>query len=241
MKHKITLLTGLGAIALAWNAFAQEATPSPAIGATPATTLTSPSVAPAASPSPSADDLESRIKARTKGVHIKIDGDRKHHKDGDGDVNIDSKDFDDLGALAAIPIVGIIFGTLSIFGAPIFIVLVIMFFSYLKQRSLHRTVRTMVERGQEVPAALFAPPPVMKARSDMRRGVILIMVGIGLMFFFAAVNDWEGGAWTLGLIPFLIGAGYLTVWKLEGNRTGTNTATTTAIPNTSTDNPPRVP
>jgi len=36
------------------------------------------------------------------------------------------------------------------------------------------------------------------------------------MIFFGAVNDWEGGAWSLGLIPFLIGLGYLLVWKLEG-------------------------
>jgi hypothetical protein len=42
------------------------------------------------------------------------------------------------------------------------------------------------------------------------------MVGLGVMIFFGAVNDWEGGAWSLGLIPFLIGLGYLLVWKLEG-------------------------
>ncbi len=90
-----------------------------------------------------------------------------------------------------------------------------MFFSYLKSRSLHRTVREMVAKGQEVPASLFAPPPVMKARSDLRRGVVLLMVGLGLMIFFGAVNDWEGGVWSLGVIPFVIGLGYLLVWKLE--------------------------
>ena len=114
----------------------------------------------------------------------------------------------------AIPIILIVFVTL--FGAPVLIVAAIMFFSYLKSRSLHRTVRTMVERGQEVPAALFAPPPVVRARSDMRRGVVLVMIGVGMMIFFGAVNEWEGGAWALGIIPFLIGAGYLAVWKLEG-------------------------
>jgi hypothetical protein len=50
----------------------------------------------------------------------------------------------------------------------------------------------------------------------MRRGVVLIMVGIGVMIFFGAVNDWDGGAWALGIIPFLIGVGHLIVWKLEG-------------------------
>jgi len=33
--------------------------------------------------------------------------------------------------------------------------------------------------------------------------------------FFGAVNDWEGGAWSLGIIPFLIGLGYLLVWRLD--------------------------
>ncbi len=120
-------------------------------------------------------------------------------------------------ALMAIPIVGIIFTTL--FGAPVMIVGVIMFFSYWKQRSLHRTVRMMVEKGQPVPEALFATPSSpIRQRSDMRRGVVLVMVGLGIMIFFAAVNDWEGGAWALGIIPFLIGCGYLLVWKLEGRK-----------------------
>jgi hypothetical protein len=103
-----------------------------------------------------------------------------------------------------------------VFGAPVLIVAAIMFFSYLRSRSLHRTVRDMVEKGQAVPPALFAPPAAIRARSDMRRGVVLVMVGFGLMIFFGAVNDWEGGVWALGVIPFLIGVGHLIVWKLEG-------------------------
>ena len=125
----------------------------------------------------------------------------------------DDVDVED-GALMAIPIVGIIFSTL--FGAPVLIVGAIMFFSYLRSRSLHRTVREMVEKGQPVPPTLFAPPPAVRARSDFRRGVVLMMVGIALMIFFGAVNEWEGGAWAIGIIPFLIGAGYLLVWKFEG-------------------------
>ncbi len=116
----------------------------------------------------------------------------------------------------AIPIVTIVF--LTIFGTPILIVAVILYFSFSKTRAVHRTVRLMVEKGQPVPEALLNPPPAQRQRSDMRRGVVLAMVGLGLMLFFAAVNDWEGGAWSIGLIPFLIGAGYLLVWKLEGKK-----------------------
>src|SRR5215213_7675976 len=244
---KTKLLTCLSSFALLASAFAQEPTPSPTppptatpaaspvIATTPAAVMT-PALAPTASPSASVqDDLERRIKDKVK-RHFNVSiGDR----DDDGDrrerrrdrVSHDS-DVEDMGAFMAIPIVGIIFTT--IFGAPVLVVAAILFFNYMRSRSLHRTVRMMVEKGQPVPPELFAAPHTpARARSDMRRGVVLIMIGIGLMVFFGAVNDWEGGAWSLGIIPFLIGAGHLLVWKLEGNKA--------TVLNTSTDNTPRIP
>ena len=212
---KTTLLTSLCSIALALTALGQSPTPfaSPtatAVATTSATATISPSVAPTATPYEE-DSIEKEVARKLKrkfGVTVDTKGIThvtRHHRNGDDD--------DDFGALMAIPIIGIIFG--SIFFAPVMVVAAIMFFSYLKSRSLHRTVKTMVEKGQEVPAALFAPPPVVRARSDMRKGIVLTMVGVGVMLFFGAVNEWEGGAWAIGIIPFLIGLGYLLVWKLE--------------------------
>lgn len=220
---KTTFLTSLCSLALGLTAFGQVPTPalaSPAPQATPAATsvTASPAVATvSATPGDRDDSIEAEVARKLKrkfGITIDTSHGNthisRHHKaDGDGDD-------DDFGAFMAIPIIGIIFTTL--FGAPVMVVAAVMFFSYLKSRSLHRTVRAMVEKGQEVPAALFAPPPVVKARSDLRRGVVLVMVGFGLMIFFGAMNDWEGGAWSLGVIPFVIGLGYLLVWKLEGRR-----------------------
>lgn len=222
---KTTFLIGFCSIALALRAFGQ--TPTPALSPSPqaavaaAPVASSPSVATVPATVSTTPDGEESIEAEVarklkRKFGIDIDLGRgtthisRHHKDNSDD------DDEDLGALMAIPIVGIIFTTL--FGAPVMVVAAVMFFSYLKSRSLHRTVRAMVEKGQEVPAALFAAPPVIRARSDLRRGVILLMVGFGLMIFFGAVNDWEGGVWSLGVIPFVIGLGYLLVWKLEGRR-----------------------
>ncbi|HMG04932.1 MAG TPA: DUF6249 domain-containing protein [Chthoniobacterales bacterium] len=218
---KTTLLIFFSSMALALTAFGQTATPvmSPAPQTT-TSAATSPAVATTSATISATPDREESIESEVarklkRKFGITIDSPHgtthvsRHHNSGDGDD-------EDLGALMAIPIVGIIFTTL--FGAPVMVVAAIMFFSYLKSRSLHRTVRTMVEKGQEVPAALFAPPPIVRARSDMRRGVVLLMVGIGIMIFLGAANDWEGGAWSLGMIPFLIGAGYLIVWKLEGRK-----------------------
>ena len=86
-------------------------------------------------------------------------------------------------------------------------------------RMRQRTIRMMVEKGQPVPAELLAPHArTVRQRSDVRRGVIWTMIGLGAMIFFGAVNEWEGGVWSIGLIPFLIGLGYLMVWKLEGKK-----------------------
>lgn len=224
---KIPFAIALASIALTFSGLGQTPTVSPAIAApaSPAV-VTSPTVSPK-----DADDLESRIEKKVKkGLHITIGDDEEerdtpgHHR---GHVRVNKSDGGDDSALMAIPIVGIIFTTL--FGAPVLIVGLILFFSYWKQRSLHRTVRLMVEKGQPVPEGLFStPPPAVRQRSDMRRGIVMVMVGLGVMIFFAAMNDWEGGSWALGIIPFLIGCGYLLVWKLEGSKRGT-------------DNPPPLP
>ena len=185
-----------------------------AFGQSPPTQASSPapaaSIAPTASVSPAgglADKIHQRIEKKFRGHHGIVIGDH------DGDEDLKSGDIPEL----VVPIVAITM--LTVFGAPVLIVGVIMYFGFSKNRMMHRTIRMMVEKGQPVPAALLAPPaPAQRQRSDMRRGVVLVMVGLGLMLFLGAVNDWEGGAWSLGIIPFLIGAGYLLVWKLEGKK-----------------------
>ena len=216
---KIRLLSCMAPFVLALCATAQTPTSSPpeelySPTATISATMISPTpmgamspaatLAPAAAVSPSRDtndDLQRRIEEKI----------RKKFK---GSVDKDAVERD--VPWIAIPIVTIVF--LAIFGTPILIVAVILYFSFSRTRALHRTVRLMVEKGQPVPEALLNPPPAQRQRSDMRRGVVLVMVGLGLMVFLAAVNEWEGGAWSIGLIPFLIGAGYLLVWKLEGKK-----------------------
>ncbi len=211
---KTMFLTCLCSIALALSVCAQDPTAPPTSASAQASATAS--AAPSATPNRD-DSIEAEVARKLKrkfGIDIDVSNGTTHvsrHHNSDND-----SDDDDLGGIIAIPIIAIIFSTL--FGAPVLVVAAIMFFSYLKSRSLHRTVRSMVEKGQEVPAALFAPPPIVRQRSDLRRGVVLVMVGFGLMIFFGAMNDWDGGAWSLGVIPFVIGLGYLLVWKLEGRR-----------------------
>ena len=193
---------------------ASPTAPTAAAAATAATSLAVPAstATPNATPGSASSDLADKIHrklerklGRKHGIVIDTDdvkGDHEGGSDMPGEI---------------IPLVGIVF--ISIFGAPVLIVILIGMFSLLVNRSRQRTIRMLVEKGQPVPAELLAPAArAVRKRSDVRRGVVWTMVGFGLMIWLAAVNDWEGGAWSFGLIPFLIGLGYLIIWKLENKK-----------------------
>jgi len=215
---KKLILLCICSVALPITLFGQTPTNSP-IASPPAGAATAataaiavatatPTATASTSPSDLADKIHQKLEKKLRGKHgIIIDG---GGKDEDADLQ-KMRDF------VAIPIVAIVF--LSIFGAPVLIVIMVGIFALLGSRMRQRTIRMMVEKGQPVPAELLAPElRHVRRRSDVRRGVVWTMVGLGLMIWLAAVNDWEGGAWSFGLIPFLIGLGYLIVWKLENKK-----------------------
>ncbi|MFL6583668.1 MAG: DUF6249 domain-containing protein [Chthoniobacterales bacterium] len=219
---KTSLLTYLCSIALALTAFGQSPSPSAS-----ATATASPSVSASATISATPGDEDSDIARSVRSkvrrhMGVQMSGPRK-------DFDLNGLDGETAGGIA-VAIIAVIFS--MVFGAPVLIVAAVMFFSYLKSRSLHRTVREMVAKGQPVPPEMFAAPGTkMKARSDLRRGIVLSCIGGGLIFFLAGVNGgFAGGEWAIGMIPLMIGAGYLLVWKLEGPRNNAN--------NTLRDNPP---
>jgi hypothetical protein len=92
------------------------------------------------------------------------------------------------------------------------IVVIIQWARLRREKQLHETLRQMIEKGVDIPPALLVPPRPKDA--DRRRGVILLAVGCGLMIFFAAVDKGSDGAWGIGAVPALIGAGYLVAWLL---------------------------
>ncbi len=123
---KTLLLICVCLTVLAWKvvgqspsaAAAQAALASPAASVSPASSV---------SPSPAESDLEKSIKNKTKRhFHFTMgDEDRPNHSGDHGDNDIPG---------LAIPIVAIVF--MSIFGAPVLIVAVILYFSMSRTRSL---------------------------------------------------------------------------------------------------------
>jgi hypothetical protein len=115
-----------------------------------------------------------------------------------------------------IPIISI----LAVFGMPVAIVGIILFVRHRRNRMLHETIRAMVEKGVPIPPELISgggaalgstPPPARRGDNDLRGGLILIAVGVGVMMI--------AGKW--GAIPLLIGVAMIVAW-LIGHKTRTN-------------------
>lgn len=107
-------------------------------------------------------------------------------------------------AVASIAVVGF-------FLACMFGVAAVLFTIYRTYRQRHETLRAMVDKGVPIPPELIAP--ARRPANDLRRGLLLVTGGVGLGVFLFAVAQ-PGGMWTLGLVPLLVGVGYLISWKL---------------------------
>jgi hypothetical protein len=221
---KVLILGSAASLALALAIYAQ--TP----GTTPETPTASPSLTatstPAGSVSPAVSATTSPANQFADKIKERVERKFKHGKfaltiddDDKGKVEAESndRDHDDI-PLAVLPIA--IIAILSVFGFPVAIVAVIMFSNWARNRSLHKTVRMMVEKGQPIPPALFSTPAAVTAATglrpwyDLRRGIVLMAVGVGIVMFFGISAGWDEGVWALGLIPGLIGAGYILAWRL---------------------------
>ena len=118
----------------------------------------------------------------------------------------------DVPALAPL-IVGIVFA------CPVAIVAVILYHRHRRNQMLHQTIATMIDKGVPIPPELLQPErPPQKPRDDLRSGLVLVGVGLGLIFFFLAMHN---NVWGVGFIPLMIGVGRLIAWKLA-SKNGTS-------------------
>ncbi len=100
------------------------------------------------------------------------------------------------------------------------IAVVMCVFYYLRHRTrqaVQETVRTAIEQGQQLTPEILerlgqSPQP---KGSDLRRGVILISVGLGLAAFGALVGEEDAmrPLLAIGSLPLLIGIAYLGLWR----------------------------
>jgi hypothetical protein len=113
------------------------------------------------------------------------------------------------GIVLPIVIVGIVFSFFA------FVIGTFLYLRHRRQRLLHETLRSMIEKGVSIPPELLAPGEryaAPRTRSDLRSGLVCIAVGIGLLIFMSDVN---GGPKHVGWIPILIGVAFLISWFIE--------------------------
>jgi hypothetical protein len=94
------------------------------------------------------------------------------------------------------------------------------------QRQLHETIRHMAEKGLPVPEELInavvsgnvSSPKTWSPTSQLRSGIINIFIGLGLMVLLLTAGPTEWLWWGIGALPFIIGIGFLVIWRIESKK-----------------------
>jgi hypothetical protein len=112
---------------------------------------------------------------------------------------------------------------MAFFGTLAGIVLLSQLFATRRERLRQETLQAMVEKGSAVPEALL--PGRSQPSSDLRRGLVLVGAGLGLSLMFSVVRvggQLASGLWGIGLVPLLMGVGYLATWRIAGPGSGSD-------------------
>ena len=70
-----------------------------------------------------------------------------------------------------------------------------------------------LEMGQTVPEHFFDEPKKANPSSNLKRGILWLVVGLGLVISFLVIHEKDG--LILGIVPAFVGVGYLLVHFLE--------------------------
>lgn len=107
-----------------------------------------------------------------------------------------------------------IMGMVTVFGLPVVLVAIILWFKHRKLRITHETIARLAEKGLPVPPELFDPPGSRSRNAALKGGLVLLALGIALAVFFATTR----GPWSIGLIPGLMGVALLIAWRIESRQ-----------------------
>lgn len=100
------------------------------------------------------------------------------------------------------------------------LVAIIQYNGYRKHKDLQATIQAAIEKGQELPMETLeaiSKPRKPKKDQDLRRGIVLTAVGLGIGAFgyFVGEEDAIGPLTGIGAIPLLIGLGLTALWILR--------------------------
>ncbi len=108
---------------------------------------------------------------------------------------------------AFIPSPAMIMSTIGIFSFMVILLVGLgLYYNYRKSVNLHDLMYHSIKEGKEIP---FEMLQMNSRRSDFRRGIVLISIGLALIMFF----NFSNGPIVVGFIPFLIGLGYMVIGR----------------------------
>jgi hypothetical protein len=102
---------------------------------------------------------------------------------------------------------------------PVLILLILMRHRAAMTKERYQTLLQLADKGLELPHELLVEP--LPADTDRRRALVLMSAGFGLITMFVALPiEFESGQrlaslWGIGLLPLMIGLGYLASWWLN--------------------------
>ena len=103
--------------------------------------------------------------------------------------------------------------------APVLVVLIVLRYRYQQNRARYQTLLALAEKGVALPPQLLTESQAPYC--ERRRALVLIGGGLGLMVMVLALpgqldeGHSVGSLWGLGLLPLMIGLGYLASWWLN--------------------------
>jgi hypothetical protein len=108
---------------------------------------------------------------------------------------------------------------LLVFLIPALVVVAVLVYRLRRQRLILEAIQKLADKGVTIPPELLQSlssewSTDRAPTSYLRRAILMIASGAGL-----GIVLWEAGngrdSWVFAMIPWLLGVGYLVIWKLE--------------------------
>ena len=108
----------------------------------------------------------------------------------------------------------IVFFPLFFFSFLIMLVVIPFYFNQKKSKARLNLLGKFIDKDKDIPKELMLPEK--RTRSDLRRAIILISLGLSVGLFLYLLKL-EENYWTISLIPTIIGIGYFLSFKFVKN------------------------
>ncbi len=107
-------------------------------------------------------------------------------------------------------------GIFFVFGLPLFIVFIVLFFRHKNRKAKYRLAEQALASGQQLPENFFKETAATDIRS---KGISNIFTGIGLFIFLWGITE-EFGIGCIGLLIMFTGFGQLVIYYTQQNKDG---------------------